>query len=161
MPSFDVVSKVDMQEVQNALQHTLKEISQRFDFKGSKSSVELIESELRVIADDDYKLDAVKTILLTKLNKRGISPKSLEDGKVETASGGLLRQSIKIIQGLSPEKCKEINKYLKEKKFKANSEIHKDQLRVSSKSRDELQAVIADLKGQNFGPPLQFINFRD
>ena len=98
MPSFDVVSKVDMQEVSNALQHTLKEISQRFDFKGSKSTVELVESELRVLADDDYKLDAVKTLLLTKLNKRGISPKSLEDGKVESASGGLLRQNIKIIQ---------------------------------------------------------------
>ncbi len=161
MPSFDVVSKVDMQEVSNALQHTLKEISQRFDFKGSKSTVELVESELRVLADDDYKLDAVKTLLLTKLNKRGISPKSLEDGKVENASGGLLRQNIKIIQGLATEKSKEINKFIKEKKFKVTSEIHKDQLRVTGKNRDDLQLVIAELRTQNFGPPLQFINFRD
>jgi uncharacterized protein YajQ (UPF0234 family) len=161
MPSFDVVSKVDMQEVTNALQQTLKEIGQRYDFKGSKSTVELIGEELKVLGDDDYKLNAVKDILLNKLNKRGISPKSLDMGKIEDASGSMLRQTIKIQQGLPGDKCKEINKFIKETKLKITSETHKDQLRVSGKSRDDLQAAITALKGHDFGPPLQFINFRD
>jgi uncharacterized protein YajQ (UPF0234 family) len=161
MPSFDIVSKVEMQEITNAVTHSLKEIAQRFDFKGSKSTIEFLNNEIKVLADDDYKLDAVKTILFTKLNKRGISPKSIEEGKVESASGGMLRQVMTIIQGLATEKSKEINKFIKENKFKVNSEIQKDQLRVTSKSRDELQTVIAALKGKDFGPPLQFINFRE
>ena len=161
MPSFDVVSKVDMPEVNNAIQHSLKEIGQRYDFKGSKSTIELIGEEIKVMGDDDYKLEAVKEILMTKLNKRGISPKSLEMGKVESASGNMLRQMIKLIQGLPGEKCKEINKFLKESKLKVTSETHKDQLRVQSKSRDELQEAITLLRGHDFGPPLQFTNFRE
>jgi uncharacterized protein YajQ (UPF0234 family) len=161
MPSFDIVSKVDFQEITNSINHSLKEISQRFDFKGSKSTIEFLDGEIKVLADDDYKLDAVKTILFTKLNKRGISPKSIEEEKVESASGGMLRQILKVIQGLSTEKSKEINRFIKDSKFKVNSEIQKDQLRVTSKSRDELQTVIGALRSHDFGPPLQFINFRE
>jgi uncharacterized protein YajQ (UPF0234 family) len=161
MPSFDVVSKVDMQEVANGLQMALKEIANRYDFKGSKSTIELVESEFKVIGDDDYKLNAVKEILMTRLNKRGISPKALEMGKIEAASGGLLRQSIKIVQGLNPEKCKEINKFIKELKVKVNGETNKEQLRITGKSRDDLQTVIAKLRDHDFGIPLQFNNFRE
>jgi uncharacterized protein YajQ (UPF0234 family) len=161
MPSFDVVSKVDLQEVTNAIVTSLKEIGQRYDFKGTKSSIELIGEEIKIISDDDYKLESLKTILLTRLNKRGISPKSLDMQKVEGASGGTVRQMIKIIQGLAAEKAREINRYIKDQKFKVTSETHKDQLRVNGKSRDELQTVMAALKTQDFGPPLQFTNFRD
>ena len=161
MPSFDIVSKVDMQEVKNALEMALKEIANRYDFKGSKSSIELIENELKVIGDNEYKLNAVKEILMTRLNKRGIHPSALDMGKVEDASGGLLRQMIKIVQGLESDKCKEINKHIKDLKLKVTSETHKEQLRVTSKSRDELQTVMASLRAADFGIPLQFNNFRD
>jgi uncharacterized protein YajQ (UPF0234 family) len=161
MPSFDVVSKVELTEVTNAINHTLKEIGQRYDFKGSKSTVEFTEGEIKVLGDDDYKLTAVKDLLLTKLNKRGISPKSLDMGKIEPASGGMLRQSIKVIQGLDSEICRDVNKFIKELKLKVSAETHKDQLRVVGKSRDDLQAVMAALRAHDFGPPLQFNNFRD
>jgi len=161
MPSFDVVSKVDMQEVINSHAMALKEIANRYDFKGSKSTIELLESEFKVTADDDYKLNAVKDILMQRLNKRGISPKSLEMGKIEDASGGMLRQSIKIVQGLNADKAKEINRFIKELKLKVTSETHKEQLRVNSKSRDDLQEVIAKLRDYDFGIPLQFNNFRE
>jgi uncharacterized protein YajQ (UPF0234 family) len=161
MPSFDIVSKVDMQEITNAITHSLKEIGQRFDFKGSKSTIEQKDVEITILADDDYKLDAVKTILYTKLNKRGISPKSIEEQKLESASGGMLRQVLKIIQGLEVEVSKDINRFIKDQKFKVTSEIQKDQLRVTSKSRDELQSVMSALRAKDFGPPLQFNNFRD
>ncbi len=161
MPSFDVVSKVDLAEVTNALQHTLKEIAQRYDFKGSKSTVTLDAEGLTVLGDDEYKLNAVKEILFQKLNKRGISERSLDAQKIENASGGMSRQLIKITQGVASDKAKEINKYIKEMKFKVTSETQKDQLRVSGKKRDDLQEVIAALKAKDFGPPLQFINFRE
>jgi uncharacterized protein YajQ (UPF0234 family) len=161
MPSFDIVSKVDMQEVNNSLAMALKEIANRYDFKGSKSSIELIENELKVIGDNEYKLNAVKEILMTRLNKRGIHPSALEMGKVEEASGGLLRQTIKIVQGLESDKCKEINKFIKDLKLKVTSETHKEQLRVTGKSRDDLQTVMNSLRTGDFGVPLQFNNFRD
>jgi cyclic-di-GMP-binding protein len=161
MPSFDIVSKVDMQEVQNGLQHALKELAQRYDFKGSKATVTLENEELKISAENDYKLEAVKDILMTKLNKRGISPKSLDMGKIETATGGTVRQTCKIIQGLASDKAKEVNKYIKELKLKVNAEIQKEQLRITGKKRDDLQEVIAALRDKDFGPPLQFINFRD
>src|SRR6476660_2124356 len=118
MPSFDVVSKVEIPEVHNAIQHTLKEMGQRYDFKGTKSTIEFIEKdvEIKVTSDDDYKLNALKDMLMAKLNKRGISPKSLDMGKIESASGGMARQGSKIIQGLAGDKCREINKYIKELK---------------------------------------------
>jgi len=160
--SFDVVSTVDMQEVKNAVDQTLKELGQRFDFKGSKSELTLKEKEkiLEVVSDDDYKLKAVLDILKAKWVKRNISLKALDYGKVEQALGGTVRQNITIQSGIVDEKTKAIVKSIKEKKFKAQGQIQGDQVRVQSKSKDELQSVIAFLKQQDFGIDLQFINFR-
>jgi cyclic-di-GMP-binding protein len=160
--SFDVVSTVDMQEVKNAVDQTLKELGQRFDFKGSKSDLTLKEKEkmLEVVSDDDYKLKAVLEILKAKCVKRNVSLKALDYGKVEQALGGTVRQNITILSGLADDKAKAISKSIKEKKFKAQAQIQGDQVRVQSKSKDELQTVIAFLKQQDFGIDLQFENFR-
>ena len=160
--SFDVVSTVDMQEVKNAVDQTLKELGQRFDFKGSKSALTLKEKEkiLEVVSDDDYKLKAVLDILKAKWVKRNISLKALDYGKVEQALGGTVRQHITIQSGIIDEKAKAIVKRIKGEKFKVQGQIQGDQVRVQSKSKDELQSVIAFLKQQDFGIDLQFINFR-
>ncbi len=160
--SFDVVSTVDMQEVKNAVDQTLKELGQRFDFKGSKSTLTLKEKEkvLEVVSDDDYKLKAVLDILKAKWVKRNISLKALDYGKVEQALGGTVRQHITIQSGIIDEKAKAIVKRIKGEKFKVQGQIQGDQVRVQSKSKDELQSVIAFLKQQDFGIDLQFINFR-
>lgn len=160
--SFDVVSKVDMQEAKNAIDQALKEIHQRFDFKGTKTELTLKEkeSELVIVSDDEYKLKSVVDILKAKLIKRGVSVKAFAFGAVEPALGGTVRQTAKIQNGLTTEKAKEIVKEIKEGKFKAQAQIQGDQLRVVSKSRDELQAVITFLKGKDFGVDLQYINYR-
>lgn len=160
--SFDVVSEVNIQEVKNALDQTMKEINQRFDFKGSKSSVTLEENEtvLLLLSDDDAKLKSVIDILQNKLIKRGVSIQSLDYGKVEHALAGTVRQKITITQGIASEKAKDISKAIRDAKLKAQTQIQGDQLRVTSKSRDELQTVIAFLKGKDFGIPLQFTNYR-
>ena len=160
--SFDVVSKVDMQEAKNAIDQALKEIHQRFDFKGTKTEVTLKEkeNELVIVSDDEYKLKSVVDILKAKLIKRGVSVKAFTFGAVEPALGGTVRQTAKIQNGLTTEKAKEIVKEIKEGKFKAQAQIQGDQLRVQSKSRDELQAVIAFLKSKDFGVDLQYINYR-
>lgn len=160
--SFDVVSTVDMQEVKNAVDQTLKELGQRFDFKGSKSTLTLKEKEkiLEVVSDDDYKLKAVLDILKAKWVKRNLSLKALDYGKVEQALGGTVRQHITIQSGIIDEKAKAIVKRIKGEKFKVQGQIQGDQVRVQSKSKDELQSVIAFLKQQDFGIDLQFINFR-
>lgn len=160
--SFDVVSRVDMQEVKNALDQTMKEIRQRFDFKNSKSEITLNEkdSELVVVSDDEYKLKAVLDILKGKCVKRNVSLKALSYGKVEEALGGTVRQVIKIQSGLTTEKAKEISKELRDAKLKVQAQIQGDQVRVQSKSKDELQGAIAFLKQKDFGVDLQFINYR-
>ncbi len=160
--SFDIVSRVDMQEVKNALDQTLKEIRQRFDFKNSKSEITLNEkdSELVVVSDDEYKLKAVLDILKGKCVKRNVSLKALSYGKVEEALGGTVRQVIKIQSGLTTEKAKEISKELRDAKLKVQAQIQGDQVRVQSKSKDELQGAIAFLKQKDFGVDLQFINYR-
>jgi hypothetical protein len=160
--SFDVVSEVNIQEVKNALDQTMKEINQRFDFKGSKSKVTLEENEtvLVLVSDDDAKLKSVIDILQTKLVKRNVSLKSLDYGKVEQALAGTVRQKVTITQGIASEKAKDITKAIRDAKFKVQAQIQGDQLRVTSKSRDELQTVIAFLKGKDFGIPLQFTNYR-
>ncbi|MBI5598277.1 MAG: YajQ family cyclic di-GMP-binding protein [Deltaproteobacteria bacterium] len=161
MPSFDIVSKVDEQEVDNAVNQAIKELSQRYDFKGSKSEIKWEKKEEMIITgDDDYKLKSVVDILQTKLVKRGVSLKALEYGKVEDASGGLKRQTIKIVQGIAQEKAKEITKFIKELKFKVESQIQGDQLRVTGKKIDDLQAVMQALKAKDFGVSLQFVNMR-
>lgn len=161
MPSFDIVSTVDMQEVDNAVNQAVKEIGQRYDFKGTKSEITLEKEGLKVISDDDYKLKAVIDVLQSKLIKRGISIKALEYGKIEPASGGTVRQMIKIQQGISKEKGKEINVLLKESKLKVQSQIQDEQVRVTGKNRDDLQEAIALLKGKDLGIDMQYVNFRE
>ena len=160
--SFDVVSQVDMQEVKNAVEQTMKEIRQRFDFKNSKTDLTLRdkEKELSVLSDDEYKLKAVLEILKAKCVKRNVSLKALTYGKPEEALGGTMRQVISIQSGIPDEKAKVIAKEIRDAKFKAQAQIQGDQVRVQSRSRDELQAVIAFLKQKDFGIDLQFINYR-
>jgi len=161
MPSFDIVSKVDEQEVDNAVNQAIKEMSQRYDFKGSKSEIKWEKKEeVTITADDDYKLKAVIDILQTKLAKRGVSLKSLEYGKVEDASGGLKRQVIKILQGIPQDKAKEISKFIKELKLKVEAQIQGDQLRISGKKIDDLQEAIRSLKEKDLKIALQFVNMR-
>ena len=160
MPSFDIVSQVDMQEVDNAVNQTTKEIVQRYDFKNSKSEITLEKESIRVLADDDFKLKAVIDILQSKFIKRGISPKALQYGKAEAASGAMVRQIITIQQGISKEKGKEILSLIKTTKLKVQGQIQEDQVRVTGKNIDDLQEVIRILKGQDLGVELQFLNFR-
>ncbi|HEX8960436.1 MAG TPA: YajQ family cyclic di-GMP-binding protein [Geobacteraceae bacterium] len=160
MPSFDIVSKVEMQEVDNAVNQTVKEIGQRYDFKGSKSEVTLEKETIKVLADDDFRLKAIIDILQSKFIKRGISVKALQYGKAENASGGMVRQTITIQQGISKEKGKEIGAVIKETKLKVQSQIQDDQVRVTGKNIDDLQEVIRLLKGKDLGVELQFVNFR-
>lgn len=158
--SFDIVSKVEMQEVTNAVHLTEKEFENRFDFKGSKCSIEQKGEEVVVIGDDEYKLNAVVDIFESKLVKRGISLKFLDRGKLEPASGGTVRQSIRIKQGISQDHAKHIVKLIKDSKIKVQASIQGDQVRVAGKSRDDLQEVIALLKGADLPVDLQFTNYR-
>lgn len=160
MPSFDIVSKVDMQEVDNAVNQTVKEITQRYDFKGTKSQVTLETDSIKVLADDDFRLKAIIDILQSKCIKRGVSLKALQYGKAETASGSMVRQIITIQQGISKEKGKELNGIIKETKLKVQSQIQDDQVRVTGKNIDDLQEIIQLLKGKDIGVELQFVNFR-
>lgn len=158
--SFDIVSDVDMQEVDNAVNQTAKEISQRFDFRGSKSSIVLEAEEIKIIGDDDYKLQSVIDILQTKIVKRGISLKALDYGKVDPASHGTVRQIIKIKKGIDKETAKLVVAAIKESKLKVQPQIMDDQVRVSGKNKDDLQNTIAKLKQMDFKVDLQFVNFR-
>ena len=160
--SFDVVSKVDMQEVKNAIDQALKEITQRFDFKGTKTEVTLKEKEMElvIVSDDEYKLKSVADIVRGKLVKRNVSVRAFTFGAVEPSLGGLARQVAKIQSGLAMEKAKEIVKGIKDGKLKVQAQIQADQVRVQSKSKDELQTVIAFLKQKDFGIDLQFTNYR-
>lgn len=159
--SFDIVSKVDFQEVDNAINQALKEISQRYDFKGSKTEIELIKGEeIKIISDDEFKLDSVIDILNGKLIKRGISPKALNLGKIEKATLGTARQTAKVINGIEKEKAKEITSAIKDTKLKVQTQILDDQIRVSAKDKDDLQKVIAMLKEKDFSIALQFTNYR-
>jgi cyclic-di-GMP-binding protein len=160
MPSFDIVSKVDMQEVDNAVNQTVKEISQRYDFKGSKSQVTLEKDAIKVLADDDFRLKSIIDILQSKCIKRGISLKSLDYGKAEDASGGMVRQTIAIRQGIAKEKRKELCAIIKETKLKVQTQIQDDQVRVTGKNIDDLQEIIRLLKGRDLDVELQYINFR-
>ncbi len=161
MPSFDIVSKVDMQEVDNAVNQAVKEISQRYDFKGSKSEITQEKDAVKVLADDDFKLKAVIDVLQSKFIKRGISIKSLQYGKVEPASGGMVRQMITVQQGISKEKGREIVALIKASKLKVQGQIQEDQVRVTGKNRDDLQNVIQLLKGKDLDIEMQYVNFRE
>ena len=158
--SFDIVSKTDYAEVTNALNQTTKEISQRFDFKGSKATVEMQEKDLLLAAEDETKLRNMNDILQGKLVKRGISLKALDYQKIEPAAGGSVRQVVKIQQGIPTDKAKEVVKFIKDGKYKVQASIQGETVRVSGKDRDTLQEVIAALKGKDFGIDMQFDNYR-
>ncbi len=161
MPSFDIVSKVDMQEVDNAVNQAIKEIDQRYDFKGSKCQITPEKDSVKILADDDYKLKAVVDVLQSKFMKRNISIKALQYGKVEQASGGMVRQIITVQQGISKEKAKDITNAIKESKLKVQAQIQDDQVRVIGKNRDDLQDAIQLLKGKDLDVEMQFTNFRE
>jgi uncharacterized protein YajQ (UPF0234 family) len=160
--SFDVVSKVDLQEVANAVQQASKEIATRFDFRGSASKIELKDKELEVVlvSDDEHKLKSVIDILETKLVRRHVAVKALDYAKVEAAAGGTVRQVAKIQQGIPSEKAKEIVKAIKDRKLKVQAAIQADQVRVSGRSKDDLQTAMATVRDGDFGLPLQFTNYR-
>jgi len=158
--SFDIVSKVDMPEVDNAVQQAQKELANRFDFKNSKSSIKLETDKIVLISDDDYKLTNVVEILESKLVKRGVSLRALEYGKSQPAAGDTVRQEVKLVQGIAQEKAKLINKVLKDNKIKVVSSIQGEEIRVTGKNKDDLQAVMSLLRKEDFGIELQFINYR-
>jgi len=158
--SFDVVSKLDLQEVRNAVDQAMKEIGQRFDFKGSASRVTLEQDALLLVSDDAAKLKSVVTVLEERLVKRGISLKALDYGEVEAASGGTVRQRVALKQGVPAEGAKQMVKAIKGMKLKVQAAIQGDSVRVSGKKRDDLQAVITLLKEGDYGVPLQFENYR-
>lgn len=158
--SFDIVSKVDMQELANAVNQAMREIETRFDFKGSKSSITIEKDELVLVSDDDFKLKSVIDILLSRMAKRNVPVKNLDYGKVEPASMGTVRQRIKLRQGIDQDIAKKINTLIRDSKLKVKSQIMGDQIRVSGKSRDDLQKVIQMLKNADFPVELQFVNYR-
>ncbi|MGF9905096.1 YajQ family cyclic di-GMP-binding protein [Brevibacillus porteri] len=158
--SFDIVSKVELSEVNNAIQTTLKEIENRFDFKGSKSSISLEKEELVLVSDDDFKLSQVKDILLGKLVKRDVPIKNLDYGKIEPAAGGTVRQRVKLVQGIDKDNAKKINSIIKDTGVKVKTQIQDDQIRVTGKSKDELQQIISAIRKADLPLEVQFINFR-
>ncbi|SHJ51630.1 hypothetical protein SAMN02745165_02563 [Malonomonas rubra DSM 5091] len=160
MPSFDIVSKVDLQEVDNAINQATKEIGQRYDFKGTTNELTLENETLTILAADDYKLQAIKDIIIAKLVRRKVSPKCFDYGKEEPASHGAVRVKASIQQGISKEKGKEIVKLIKNTKLKVQAQIMDDQVRVTGKKIDDLQAVMQELKGKDLGIELQFENMR-
>ena len=158
--SFDIVSKTDYAEVTNAINQTTKEVGQRFDFKGSKATVELQQKDLMLSAEDETKLRNMNDILQGKLVKRGISLKALDYQNIEPAAGGTVRQLVKIQQGIPIEKAKEVVKFIKDSKLKVQASIQGETVRISGKDRDTLQDVIATLKAKDFGIDMQFDNYR-
>ncbi|SDE86581.1 YajQ family cyclic di-GMP-binding protein [Sporomusa acidovorans] len=158
--SFDIVSEVDMQEMDNAVNQTTKEIGQRYDFKGSKAEIVLDKESLKLSAEDDYKLGAMLDVLRTKMVKRNVPLKCLKLGKIEPAFSGTVKQLITIQKGISKDKAKEVVSYIKEQKLKVQAQIMDDQVRVTGAKKDDLQTVIQKLKDKDFGIDLQFINFR-
>lgn len=161
MPSFDIVSQTDLQEVDNAVHQAVKEIATRYDFKNSKCKLEREEAVITLTADDDYKREQVIDVLKEKMIRRKVDLKSLEYGTVEPASGGLVRQKITVRQGVETELARKIVKHIKDSKIKVQASIMGDQVRVTGKQRDDLQAAITLVKGGDYDLPLQFINFRD
>lgn len=158
--SFDVVSEVDMQEVDNAVNQAKKEIGTRYDFRGSKAEIILDGDTIKIIGDDEYKLNAIIDVLKGKMVKRNVAVKNLDYGKVEPAAGATVRQVITIKKGITKENAKEVVKAIKNMKLKVQASIQEDQVRVSGKDKDDLQAVIQMLKQLDVPVELQFVNFR-
>ena len=161
MPSFDIVCKTDMQEVDNAINSVTREIEQRYDFKGSNCSVKREDAEVTLLADDNYKLDQIHGMLKAHFVRRKVDPKALDFGKQEAASGNTIRQKIKIKQGVDTDIAKKIVKEIKGTKMKVQASIRGEEVRVDGKKIDDLQEVISFVKGLDMPLPLQYINFRD
>ncbi|MDV2685496.1 YajQ family cyclic di-GMP-binding protein [Alkalihalophilus sp. As8PL] len=159
--SFDIVSDIDGQEVDNAIVQAMKEIGNRYDFKGSKSSIERTDADhITIISDDEYKLESVIDILQSKFIKRGLSQKAMDYGKIERAHGGTVRQVVTLVKGLSADRAKKITKLIRDEKLKVKAQIQNEQVRVTAKSIDDLQHVIQVMKQQDFDFPVQFVNMR-
>ncbi len=161
MPSFDVVCKIDLQEVDNAVQQTLREVGQRFDFKGTPTEVRRDENAIHLRSSDDFKVKAVADILRDKLAKRQVPLKGLVAGDIEPGPGGTAKQKLDLQQGISTDKAREIVKLIKDAKLKVQAAIQADQVRVTGKKRDDLQAVMKLLRDRDFEIAMQFVNFRD
>ncbi len=161
MPSFDIVSKVNSMEVENAVSQAKKELTTRFDFKGSKAEITLEKLEVKLVAPDAYKMKTLVEIVLGKLAKRGISLKNVDAGEPELSPLGHARQSVKIKEGIEAAVAKQISAFIRDGKFKVTSSINGDEVRVTGKSRDDLQAVIAAVQAKDFPVALGFVNFRD
>ena len=163
MHSFDIVSKIDLQELDNAMNQARKEIQTRFDFKGSKTSIELKEKEHEIVllSETDFRLKAVLDLLQSRMVKRGISLKAVTPGKIEPAGGSMVRQVLSLQQGIPTEKAREVVKLIKNSKRKVQAAIQGDQVRVSGKNIDDLQATIQMLKAQELGIHMQFVNMRE
>lgn len=158
--SFDVVSEVNMQEVVNAVNQARKEVSQRYDFKGSKTEIELNDDVIKVTTEDDFRLNSVVDILKTRLIARKVAVRNLQYGKMEDAAGGMVRQQITIRQGITADKAKAMVKDIKASKLKVQASIQGDSIRVSGKNKDDLQQVIALLREKDYDIELQFVNYR-
>ena len=161
MPSFDIVSKTDMTSVDNALQGVIKEMQVRYDFKGSKSEVSKISETITILADDDLKRRQVEELLIAHLTRKGVDTKALEFGKLEQAGGNMVRQTIIVKQGVQRDVAQKIVKAIKSSKLKTQAAVQGDEIRVSGKKRDDLQAAMAMIKELDVDLPLQFENFRD
>jgi uncharacterized protein YajQ (UPF0234 family) len=161
MPSFDIVSQVNSMEIENAINQANKELANRFDFKGSKAEILLEKDEIKLTAEDQFKIHALSDIVMGKLAKRSISLKNVEKGEPEVSPLGHARQVIKIKQGLEQPVAKQITGFIRERKFKVTTQIQGNEIRVTSKSRDELQTVIAAVRSGDFPAALQFVNFRE
>ncbi|MBX3315213.1 MAG: YajQ family cyclic di-GMP-binding protein [Actinobacteria bacterium] len=162
MPSFDVVSEVDMQEVRNAVDQANREVANRYDFKNTNTTLELTDDAIKMATSSEDRLIALRTLLEEKFVKRKVSLKSIDYGSVEEASGMTVRQTANIVAGISSDKARELNKFIKDLGMKGiQSQAQGDQLRVNGKKRDQLQEVIAALREADLGIPLQFQNFRD
>lgn len=158
--SFDIVSKVDFSEVTNAINIAMKEISTRYDFKGSKSDVKLDKEELVLVSDDEYKLEQLKDVVISKMIKRGIPIRNLDYSKIEGASAGTVRQRAKLIQGIDKDNAKKINTLIKNSGLKVKSQVQDDQVRVTGKNRDDLQQIISAVKDADLTVDVQFVNYR-
>lgn len=158
--SFDIVSKVDIQEMKNAVQQAMREINTRYDFKGSKSEITIHNDEINIVSDDEYKLKTVIDILQSKMIKRGVPIKNMAYGRVEPAASNTVRQTITLKQGIDQDTAKKINKLIRDQKRKVKTQIQGDQVRVTGKSKDELQQVIQMLNNADLPLELQYVNMR-
>lgn len=161
MPSFDIVSQVNSMEIENAVNQARKELANRFDFKGSKAEILLDKNEIKLSAEDQFKVRTLVEIVIGKLSKRGVSLKSVDQGEPDISPLGHARQMITIKQGIETAIAKQITGFVRDGKFKVTTQIQGDAIRVNGKSRDELQAVIGAVRARDFPVPVQFVNFRD